>query len=207
RPRSPGTAWSCRRRCARSARPARRRGYAPRRPRAEAGRPRAAKCRRSRACALFGRPRRAAQCRRAYPGKVGTDFPKRICATQEVLHQHRGTDHHHRRRSGGAGAAKRKESSMCLPGCQKTVQRALSRRGLLGGTVAAFAATAVAPETAPAAPRRFSRTVDLTHVMSPEFPTFFGVPGISMEKQFDLKKDGFNLNWWRLIEHAGTHLD
>ena len=96
---------------------------------------------------------------------------------------------------------------MCLPGCQDTVHRALSRRGLIGGTVAAFAATAVAPQAAQAAPRRFSRAVDLTHVMSPDFPTFFGVPGISMEKQFDLKKDGFNLNWWRLIEHAGTHLD
>ena len=49
--------------------------------------------------------------------------------------------------------------------------------------------------------------VDLTHTMSPEFPTFFGVPGIEMQKQFDFKKDGFNLNWWRIIEHAGTHLD
>jgi kynurenine formamidase len=49
--------------------------------------------------------------------------------------------------------------------------------------------------------------VDLTHTMSPEFPTFFGVPGIEIEKKFDFKKDGFNLNWWRIIEHAGTHLD
>src|SRR5215470_13220344 len=43
--------------------------------------------------------------------------------------------------------------------------------------------------------------------MSPEFPTFFGVPGIEMQKQFDLKKDGFNLYWWRIVEHAGTHMD
>ena len=43
--------------------------------------------------------------------------------------------------------------------------------------------------------------------MSPDFPTFFGVPGIEMEKKFDIKKDGFNLYWWRIIEHAGTHLD
>ena len=28
-----------------------------------------------------------------------------------------------------------------------------------------------------------------------------------MQKQYDFKKDGFNLNWWRIIEHAGTHLD
>jgi kynurenine formamidase len=43
--------------------------------------------------------------------------------------------------------------------------------------------------------------------MSPDFPTFFGVPGIEMQKQFDFKKDGFNLYWWRIIEHAGTHFD
>ena len=53
----------------------------------------------------------------------------------------------------------------------------------------------------------FKGVVDLTHTMSPEFPTFFGVPGIEMQKQYDFKKDGFNLNWWRIIEHAGTHLD
>jgi len=28
-----------------------------------------------------------------------------------------------------------------------------------------------------------------------------------MDKKFDLKKDGFNLYWWRIVEHAGTHLD
>ena len=49
--------------------------------------------------------------------------------------------------------------------------------------------------------------IDLTHTMSPDFPTFFGVPGIELQKQFDFKKDGFNLNWWRIIEHAGTHID
>jgi kynurenine formamidase len=98
---------------------------------------------------------------------------------------------------------------MCVPGCQQAVQRALSRRGFFQRAAAAgFAAAAVVPGAAAAAPaRKFSATVDLTHTMSPEFPTFFGVPGISMEKQFDIKKDGFNLYWWRIVEHAGTHLD
>src|SRR5215470_17542100 len=31
--------------------------------------------------------------------------------------------------------------------------------------------------------------------------------GNQMDKKFDLKKDGFNLYWWRIVEHAGTHLD
>jgi kynurenine formamidase len=95
---------------------------------------------------------------------------------------------------------------MCVPGCQETVQRALSRRGFFKGAAAGFAATAVAPTSAAAA-GRFKSVVDLTHTMAPDFPTFFGVAGIELQKQFDIKKDGFNLNWWRIIEHAGTHLD
>jgi kynurenine formamidase len=95
---------------------------------------------------------------------------------------------------------------MCVPGCQEAVRTALSRRGLFAGVAAAgFAATAVG--SAEAAPRRFKTTVDLTHTMSPEFPTFFGVPGIEIQQQYEFKKDSFNLNWWRIIEHAGTHLD
>src|SRR5205807_1514408 len=97
-----------------------------------------------------------------------------------------------------------------------------SRRGFFKGAAAAgFAAAAIVPaeaqnkkKAAPAAGAKapegqsyFKGVVDLTHTMSPEFPTFFGVPGIEIQKQYDFKKDGFNLNWWRLIEHAGTHLD
>ncbi len=97
---------------------------------------------------------------------------------------------------------------MCVPGCQEVVREALTRRGFVAGvTAAGFAATAVAPAQAAPAPRRFRTVVDLTHTMSPDFPTFFGVPGIELQKQFDIKKDGFNLNWWRIIEHAGTHID
>ena len=75
---------------------------------------------------------------------------------------------------------------MCVPGCEEAVRQALSRRGFFkrAGVVAAasFAATAVTPEPAEAA--TFSRVVDLTHTMSPEFPTFFGGPGIEMQYEF-----------------------
>jgi kynurenine formamidase len=97
---------------------------------------------------------------------------------------------------------------MCVPGCEEAVRHALTRRGFFrttGAVAAGFAATA-APAMAQA-PRSFRSVVDLTHTMSAAFPTFFGVPGIEMQKQFDLKKDGFNLYWWRIVEHAGTHLD
>lgn len=101
---------------------------------------------------------------------------------------------------------------MCVPGCEEAVRQALTRRGFFKGAAAAtFAATAIAPDGAVAAPlknpRQFRSVIDLTHTMSPAFPTFFGVPGIEMQKQFDFRKDGFNLYWWRIIEHAGTHLD
>lgn len=97
---------------------------------------------------------------------------------------------------------------MCVPGCEEAVRSALTRRGFFRGAAATtFAATAVAPAPVVAQERRFKTVVDLTHTMSADFPTFFGVPGIEMQKQFDFKKDGFNLYWWRIVEHAGTHLD
>lgn len=98
---------------------------------------------------------------------------------------------------------------MCVPGCEAAVRSALSRRGFFRGAGAAaaasFAATAVVPEPAKAA--TFSGIVDLTHTMSPEFPTFFGMPGIEMQREKDFKKDGYKMFWWRVLEHAGTHMD
>lgn len=102
----------------------------------------------------------------------------------------------------------RQEVTMCVPGCQAAVRSALSRRSLLkgaGAVTAGLSASSVAKGQVPG--RRFNSVIDLTHTMSPDFPTFFGVPGIEMQKQFDLRKDGFNLYWWRIIEHAGTHFD
>jgi kynurenine formamidase len=98
---------------------------------------------------------------------------------------------------------------MCVPGCQQAVRHQLSRRGVFRGALAAglVGAAAGSGVAEPAAARQFTTVVDLTHTMSPEFPTFFGVPGIEMERKFDFKKDGFNLYWWHIVEHAGTHLD
>jgi kynurenine formamidase len=96
---------------------------------------------------------------------------------------------------------------MCVPGCQDVLRDALSRRRLLKGAVAAGLSASACARAQAASPRQFSSVVDLTHTMSAAFPTFFGVPGIEMEKKFDFKKDGFNLYWWHIVEHAGTHLD
>ena len=101
---------------------------------------------------------------------------------------------------------------MCAPGCVEHVRSKLSRRGFfkgVGGAAAAVAAaTAWGPDAAEAqAFPRFTRVADLTHTLSPEFPTFFGTPGIALKPLKEFKKDGFNLMEWTVLEHSGTHLD
>ena len=99
---------------------------------------------------------------------------------------------------------------MCVPGCLETVGRRLGRRQLLGGAglaLAAGAASAVSPRAHAAAPRSFSRVVDLTHAMGPEFPTYDGGSNLAMETIVTLAKDGYNMYRWLLVEHTGTHMD
>ncbi len=95
---------------------------------------------------------------------------------------------------------------MCVAGCEAAVRKALTRRGFFAGAAAAGVVSTSAP-AAEAIPRSFSRAVDLTHTMSPEFPTFAGRPGIEIEREFEFKRNRYNLNWWHVSEHAGTHLD
>ncbi|MEJ0077280.1 MAG: cyclase family protein [Alphaproteobacteria bacterium] len=92
---------------------------------------------------------------------------------------------------------------MCMPGCREAVGRTLSRRGFFG----AAAATTAFAATPAQAQRGFTRVIDLTHTLSPAFPTFFGVPGIEIERRYTLRRNGANVNWWRVLEHAGTHID
>ncbi len=100
---------------------------------------------------------------------------------------------------------------MCAPGCIEHVRSKLSRRSLFKGAGAmagAAAAGSLLPDPAEARPfPRFSRVTDLTHTLTPEFPTFFGVPGIGMKQLKEFKKDGFNLMEWTVLEHSGTHID
>jgi kynurenine formamidase len=88
---------------------------------------------------------------------------------------------------------------MCVPGCAE----ALSRRGFFGAAAVA-GLTAATPAYAQ---RSFTSVIDLTHTLSPEFPTFFGTPGIAIDQRYTLKKNGANVNWWHVLEHAGTHVD
>jgi kynurenine formamidase len=87
----------------------------------------------------------------------------------------------------------------------------LSRRSFFRGAGAMAAGAAAASRASgPVEARpfpRFSRVRDLTHALTPEFPTFFGVPGIGMKQLKEFKKDGFNLMEWTVLEHSGTHID
>ena len=101
---------------------------------------------------------------------------------------------------------------MCVPGCQETVAERLSRRGLLRGMLGVGAGAAAftafpPPRAAQAAPRSFSTAVDLTHNLVDGFPTYFGPPGLEMERMASFESDGYNMYRWHLVEHTGTHLD
>ena len=101
---------------------------------------------------------------------------------------------------------------MCVPGCIESVHRRLGRRSFVRGTglalVAGASATfAPAPHARAAEPRSFTRVVDLTHAMGPDFPTYDGGSNLAMETIVTLAKDGYNMYRWHLVEHTGTHMD
>jgi kynurenine formamidase len=53
----------------------------------------------------------------------------------------------------------------------------------------------------------FKRAVDLTHVITKDFPTYFGDPNLDIDTLFTYDQNGFNMFRWRLVEHTGTHMD
>jgi kynurenine formamidase len=91
---------------------------------------------------------------------------------------------------------------MCVPGCLEAIVRG-SRRGLLAPPEPAGARMS----DRAGAPRSFSRVVDLTHAMGPDFPSFDPGPSLITETVATLRRDGYNMRRWHLIEHTGTHLD
>jgi len=55
--------------------------------------------------------------------------------------------------------------------------------------------------------RPFKRAVDLTHVITEDFPTYFGDRNLDIETLFTYAQNGFNMFRWHLVEHTGTHMD
>lgn len=88
-------------------------------------------------------------------------------------------------------------------------ERMLSRRDFFRASAATAAAATVGGIVAapPAMAAGHGGVVDMTHKLSPEFPTFFGEPGISEEQIYKFEDNGFNLKSLTINEHTATHVD
>ncbi len=91
---------------------------------------------------------------------------------------------------------------MCPPRCLQTVGQQLSGRGAPTRPPAVGRPAAVHP----ALGRSFSRCLDLTHALGPDFPSFDD-DAFTLERIASLEADGYNMGRWHLIEHSGTHID
>ncbi len=84
----------------------------------------------------------------------------------------------------------------------------LSRRSFFKAAAATGVAAAATGARAPAALAAGHGGVeDMTHILSPEFPTWGGEPGVSAEQAFNFADHGFNLFNLSINEHTGTHID
>lgn len=87
-------------------------------------------------------------------------------------------------------------------------ERMLSRRSFFGASAALGAGAVLGVgATTPAMAAGHGGVVDMSHTTDESFPTYFGVPGISYDKQFDFAESGFNLYNLTMNEHTGTHVD
>jgi kynurenine formamidase len=83
----------------------------------------------------------------------------------------------------------------------------LSRRSFFqfGAGAAAAAATVTLPQPVLAQPAR--QIHDLTHLLTEDFPTFFGEQWLFKTKVFDIDEHGLYGLEVRINEHTGTHID
>ena len=85
----------------------------------------------------------------------------------------------------------------------------LSRRDLFRTAAAGVALAAVGSTMTgtPALAAGHSKVIDMTHVLHPDFPTYFGSSQFSMKQKFNYKEHKFNLFEIMVNEHTGTHVD
>lgn len=98
---------------------------------------------------------------------------------------------------------------MCNACVMESVKRRMiGRRDLFRGSAAIAGAAALGMTAAkPALAAAHGRVVDLTHALTPDFPTFDGNPGIAMEKTVIFEESGYQLFRLTIEEHSGTHID
>jgi len=90
---------------------------------------------------------------------------------------------------------------MCAPGWLERLSEKVILREPAGLERAAASTAAHAKRV------EFTQIVDLTHVLSPEFPTYSGEPGIAFETILEYERDRKNVKRWIVHEHVGTHFD
>src|SRR5688572_21920842 len=101
---------------------------------------------------------------------------------------------------------------MCVPGTHEVVLKRLSRRDFFKATAALMAGAMLPAPIAHAASRHrdeldlaglmarpFRRAVDLTHVITEDFPTYFGDQNLDIETLFTFEQNGFNMFRWHLV--------
>jgi len=100
---------------------------------------------------------------------------------------------------------------MCVPGCHEVLHERLSRRGFFKGSAAlamtATAATIASREAVARTPNTFKRVVDLSHTLSPDFPTYLPDWALQVEQLTNFAEHGFNARRYSMVEHCGTHID
>lgn len=109
---------------------------------------------------------------------------------------------------------------MCSPQVAKVVNERIQREGLpkisrrqllkAGGAAAGAAAvglTAAAPVQARPLTYGYGGVVDLSHVLSPDFPVFPAFQPAAVETLVTVEANGFYAQQWTFGEHTGTHMD
>ena len=104
---------------------------------------------------------------------------------------------------------------MCLPLCLEKM-RGMSRRSFFSGSIAATVSSAglmrALAHTGTGTSRQtdpfsFNRVLDLTHTLTPDFPTGSGQQQLTLERLSTWPTDDWNVFRWHVHEHTGTHLD
>ncbi len=103
---------------------------------------------------------------------------------------------------------------MCSPEVAKVVRERVARDGFsrrnflkFGGMTAAGLAVASALPMRLARAQAMNSVVDLSHVLSPDGPTYLPNEGPSRETVVKVNPDGFYIQRWTIGEHTGTHVD
>lgn len=63
------------------------------------------------------------------------------------------------------------------------------------------------PATHRGRPVKVSHVVDLTQVLTPDFPNWPGYPSLEILNTHNIGQHGFFANAWHVHEHSGTHVD